>query len=204
MVSHRRQPRRKTWPAWFCLMWLVSCETVPTRTVRHPGEGAGFVRQLEQAFPDLLYQGAYLDDETGYLVIALRVHPGRLAARAATASAGLDLVLAQLIVDGIYEPRFASHLAANPGLKGVTVLITWDGCRRILEGSGAERILLTEGISEYDRFDVNRQLYFTKINRMALGVGSFETGKLFDNIVFSHSAVGAYKEQPFHEQHRAP
>jgi hypothetical protein len=204
MAVRRRQPARRTWAACLLLACLVSCETLDTGAARPPAAGAAFLRQLEQAFPDLLYHGAYLEDETGYLVISLRVHPGRLAALSARASSSLDLVLARLIIDGLYDRRFAAHLAANPEIEGVTVLVTWDGCRRILQPGGRERVLLVDGISEYDRFDVGRGLYFSKINWMDLVTDPLAAGKLFDNILFSHVAGDSYKHEPFHEQQDVP
>ncbi len=186
------------------LACLVSCETVIGTAVRPPAEGAAFLRHLKQAFPELLYHGAALDGETGYLIISLRVHPGRLAARSAATSGALDLVLVRLIVDGLYDPQLAAHLAANRHIEGVTVLITWEGCRRVLEPDGGERILMADGVSEYDRFDVNRQLYFRKINWTALGLDPVDTGKLFDNIVFSHAAYDGYEDEPFHRQENTP
>lgn len=153
---------------------------------------------LQDAFHNFLYHGAYLDQENHYLVISLKIHPGLLSKMMQQDPHSIDEILAYNMIKSLYTQRFSSYLLAFPKIQGISVIISWQGCQRITEHTGPEKVLLKDGISEFDRFDVNRSLYFKKFGIVQMASNMFSAGKLFDQMDFTHMDGVSYKGIPFH------
>ena len=191
-----------------CLVLLLTTEMAnhsvhaDTRGSRESQENIH--EYLEDTFPEFLYHGAYLDEENDYLVISLKIHPGQLAKAMEQGSNTIDEILARTIINSLYKKRFSYYLFGTPKIKGVSVILTWENCQRIRDENGEEKILLANGQTEYDRFDVRRGLYFEKLGLLQNISDPFSAGKLFDEIAFSHLKGETYKGILFHKALNKP
>lgn len=153
---------------------------------------------FQDTFQDFLYHGAYLDEENHYLVISLKIHPGRLSEMIQQESHSIDEILAYHMIKSLYSQRFSFYLLGVSKIQGVSVILTWQGCQRTAEHTGPEKVFLKDGISEFDRFDISRNLYFKKLGIVQLTSDMFSAGKLFDQIAFTHLMGDRYEGIPFH------
>jgi hypothetical protein len=153
---------------------------------------------LQETFEDFFYHGVYVDPENDYLVISLKIHPGRLAKKMKGTGKSIDEILALTLIEDLYEQRFSYYLFGAPRVKGVSIILTWEDCRRVKKRKGKEKLLMKEGRFEFDRFDVSRSLYFDKLAMVQSIPDPLSAGKLFDSIAFSHIEGDSYRGEPFH------
>lgn len=190
--------RGLAWALLFCLGILPGAPVTLADAREQSGDKEDIHEFLRETFQGFLYHGAYLDKNNDYLVISLKIDPGELAGSLGKGPFTIDEILAHRLIDNLYKKRFSFYLLGLPQIKGVSVILTWEGCQRVRGPEGDEKILLKEGISEFDRFEVGRTLYFDKIGLVEVAADPFSAGKLFDRIEFSHRRGDSYKESYLH------
>ena len=189
------------WAGALSLLMLSNILLTP-HTARAISEATGNTELndfLQETFQDFLYHGVYVDEDSNFLVISLKINPGNLAKKMQKTKQNIDEILAQTLIQDLYEQRFSYYLFGAPDIEGVSIVLTWEGCQRIKKWRGKEIVLLKEGRSEFDRFDVSRNLFFDKLSMVQQASDPFSSGKLFDSIDFSHIKGESYKGTPFHK-----
>lgn len=202
--SHQMYKRGGTYAFLLCL-FLFGCGTAFAEPTRPDTSAKAVHRFLKETFPEFRYHGAYLEEENGYLVVSLKIRPGEISRSLEEAQAGIDEILARRVIQGLYKKRFSLYLLGFPQIRGVSVIVTWEGCQRIMDPEkDKEEILLSEGISEFDRFDLSRTLYFEKFALAEMAQDPVSAGRLFDRIEFSHLKGNAYRQEYLHTISNSP
>ncbi|OIP65519.1 MAG: hypothetical protein CO150_07985 [Nitrospirae bacterium CG_4_9_14_3_um_filter_53_35] len=195
---------RSIFPVFLFFLVFLNIQSAFAVSYEKKGDEETIQEFLQDTFQDFLYHGAYMDEENHYLVISLKIHPGRLSKIMQQDPHSIDEILADQMIRSLYSRRFSFYLLGASKIQGVSVILTWEGCQRTAGHAEPEKILLKDGTFEFDRFDVSRNLYFNKLGMVQSASDIFSAGKLFDQIAFTHLTGDRYEGIPFHRTSDSP